>query len=111
MTFREWLNNQVEKRAERIDAGKATFANRGLLFEGLVLNDGTELSVQASEAHLCEPRDTIKEPDVYRSVEVYTHGEIVKELSELSDTEEFIYGYISLDFMEYLVEQHGGIKE
>lgn len=111
MTFREWLDNQIERRAQRISEGKASFINRGMLFDELVLNDGTELSVQASVVHRSIPEETLIEPGSYSAVEVYTHGEEIEDFKILGETNEFIYNYIHVDFMEDVVKNHGGIKE
>lgn len=45
MTFKEWLKYAVKNRSN-------DFKN---LLPELKLNDGTELSVQASEFHMCYP--------------------------------------------------------
>ena len=97
MTFADWLAYACKHR---------TTDYRRLLPE-LRFADGLELSVQASEHHLCIPNETLDDGDYY-SVEVYTHGEKVKELDEYK-IDKYTYGYVHLDVMDELAEKHGGI--
>lgn len=100
MTFKEWLKNASNNRSNDF---------RNLLPE-LKLMDGTELSVQASEFHMCEPKAKLEDGDYY-CVEVYTHGIEVKELKETCyEVSPYIYGYVPVEFMETLCLLHGGIS-
>lgn len=100
MTFKEWLKEAVSKRSDDY---------KNLLLE-LELIDGTKLSVQASEFHMCMPRKKLKDGN-YDSVEVYTHGVEIKELNEMFwEMSPYVYGYVSVEFMETLCMLHGGIR-
>ena len=84
---------------------------KNYLFEELKLKDGLSLSVQASDSHMCSPRETIRDNSEYEEVEVYSHGVYVNELSRFCSESEFVYEYVPVELMEKLVEKHGGIKE
>ena len=101
MTFKEWLKEASNNRSDDFMS----------LLPELKLNDGTELSVQASEFHMCSPKEKLKDGD-YDCVEVYTHGIEIKELKETdSEISPYTYGYISVEFMETLCSLHDGIKQ
>lgn len=110
MTFRDWLNKQAIERYNRIKNG-ISLLTKNYLFEELELNDGLSLSVQASDNHMCSPRETIKDDSEYEEVEVYSHGEYVFELTKYATESEFTYGYVPVEVMEELIAKHGGIKE
>ncbi len=100
MTFKEWLKEASNNRSN-------DFKN---LLPELKLKDGTHLSVQASEFHMCTPKKKLKDGN-YNSVEVYTHGIEIKELNEMFwEMSPYIYGYVPVDFMETLCVLHGGIE-
>lgn len=99
MSFREWLQWASKHRVHN------DFRE---ILPPLVLADGTELSVQASETHMCSPKRTLEDGN-YESVEVYTHGEKVDGLYGLHEVSPFTYGYISIDTMETVCRFHGGI--
>lgn len=100
MTFKEWLENASKNRSN-------DFRN---LFPELKLIDGTELSVQASELHMCEPKAKLDDGN-YDCVEVYTHGIEIKELKEVCyEVSPYTYGYVPVEFMEKLCSLHEGIK-
>ena len=84
---------------------------KNYLFEELELKDGLSLSVQASDNHMCYPRETIKDDSEYEEVEIYSHGVYVHELVHYASETMFTYGYVPVEVMEELVEKHGGIKE
>lgn len=98
MTFKEWLKYAVKNRSN-------DFKN---LLPELKLNDGTELSVQASEFHMCYPEAKLDDGN-YSSVEVYTHGEYVKELAGGYEPSPYVYGRVDVDYMETVCKLHGGI--
>lgn len=98
MTFKEWLKYAVKNRSNDF---------RQLLPE-LKLNDGTELSVQASEFHMCYPKEKLADGE-YERVEIYTHGEQVEGLYGMYETSPYTYGYVHVDFMEDVCQLHGGI--
>ena len=109
MTFREWLNKQTVERYNRVKNG-ISLVTKNYLFEELELNDDLSLSVQASDSHMCSPRETIKDNSEYEEVEVYSHGVYVNELIHFASETMFTYGYVPVELMEELVEKHGGIK-
>lgn len=106
MTFKEWLDNQCEKRATKIKDGAMITQ---LKFDELRLNSGLSLSVQASEFHFCEPRETL-ENNEYGSVEVYTHGETVTRL-ESYKSGGHVFMYVPVEDLEEICKENGGITE
>ena len=84
----------------------------------LVCNDGTTLSVQASEDHWCSPRssyvnyytDDIEFFD-YSSVEVWcVSADVPDSWVEYGDDDN-PYAYIPVTLVEKFIDSHGGIKE
>lgn len=104
MTFKEWLDKQCEKRAPKL-VGDGIVTQ--VKFDELKLNNGVSLSVQASECHYCEPRETLKTNE-YESVEVYAHGEKVDRLC-LHTFDGTVYRYIPVEEMELICKENGGI--
>lgn len=105
MTLKEWLENtSKEIKIMRDKSGRFIIKRKNL-----ICNDGLSLSVQASEFHYCAPK---KITDTYDCVEVYAHGEEVKELNYLGyhmvDT---CYRYVYVSDLEKVVTAHGGIKD
>lgn len=111
MTFQEWLKNQCEKRASNEDFKNEHLASKGhsILFDNLLLNDMTSLSVQASAFHFCEPKEYLDD-GAYESVEVYM-GSYHDEVLENYCHEEGLAFYVPVEVMEKVVEHHGGIHE
>lgn len=103
MNFKEWLVNECEKREE-----KPLVYGFKPLFDELVLNDGIELSVQASVRHMCEPNKDLADGS-YESVEVYTHGVEMHEFDDYGSCTEFNYFRVPIEVMEDFVSAHGGI--
>lgn len=103
MTFKEWLEYATKHRHTR--AGVIS------LLPQLKLKDGMELSVQASETHLCEPQETLETAD-YESVEVLAPEklEVIKNYRD-SYSDAYLYNRVPVELMEKLVTEHGGIKE
>lgn len=97
MTFREWLKYAVKNRSND---------SRHLLPQ-LKLKDDTVLSVQASEFHMCEPKEKLEDGN-YETVEVYT-SEIVKGFAFLHENSPFTYGHVPVEYMEKICKIHGGI--
>ena len=100
MTFKEWLKYATKNRSDDYIP----------LLPELKLNDGTELSVQASVFHMCNPKKTLYDGE-YNAVEVYTHGVQVYGLYGLYEASDWIYPNIDVDFMEHICQLHGGINE
>ena len=105
MTLNQWLaNTSKEVENARKETGRMTIKRKGL-----VCGDGLSLSVQASELHYCEPQEIVEN---YLSVEVYSHGETVKELEELGyHMEDEVYRFVNVDDLTEVIQVHGGIKE
>ena len=98
MTFREWLTYAAKNRSN--DSRK--------LFPVLKLKDGTELSVQASEFHMCFPEEKLEDGE-YSSVEVYTRGKRVAGFYGRYEPSPYTYGYVEVEDMEDICKLHGGI--
>lgn len=96
-----WLAVQSYKRVHE-EKG------HNIRFEEMELCDGTSLSVQASELHMCNPRETL-DTGSYLSVEVYTHGKLVDGLHwrEVSPS---TFGYVPLELLQEVITKHGGIE-
>jgi hypothetical protein len=76
-------------------------------------NDGFHISVQANRGAYCEPRHTEGFP--YRLVECGFPSEPVPSLHEWkdssnSDDTQTVYGYVPVETVIALLNEHGGIK-
>tara|TARA_R110000824_G_scaffold169965_7_gene347161 strand:+ start:2688 stop:3089 length:402 start_codon:yes stop_codon:yes gene_type:complete len=89
----------------------------------LVCNDGFTMSVQASSAHMCTPKQSFK-PDLkhgskrYYRVEVGFPSENIPEFLdyldwpvEEVDSTNSIYAYVPVEAVEEVIVKHGGIDE
>ncbi len=86
----------------------------------IVCNDGLKMSVQASSAHMCSPKQSF-EPNSekqYFTVEVGFPSETIPEFLEYMDwpIEEVdptasIYAYVPIYVVEEVIVKHGGINE
>ena len=103
MTFKEWLDLQCKNRAERLNAGGELIKN--FKFPALQFNNGHSMSVQASEYHACEPRETLMENE-YKSVEVL--GEAPQLM--FWDSDGLVRRYVLVEVMEEIAKANGGIK-
>jgi len=106
-----WLKNSVNIR----EYGNTRSQE---LRKQLVCNDGTTLSVQASDTHWCSPRrsyvdyytDDIEYFD-YSSVEVWcVSTDVPDSWSDYGDDDN-PYAYIPVTLVEKFIDSHGGIKE
>lgn len=102
----DWLKSTVEP-------GK-TYTVR----KHLECNDGTTLSVQASQVHYCNPRKDCYFDGVtfefydYTSVEVWgVSVEPPESWKEYGNQEDDPYAYIPVGMVEDFIDQHGGIKQ
>lgn len=77
----------------------------------IICNDGFELSVQASNAHYCEPKTALKNGE-------YTHAEV--KMHEYAKYEpllaDYMYQYdicamVPVEIVEAVIQKHGGIKK
>lgn len=84
----------------------------------MVLGDGSRVSVQASEGHYCEPRQTGLR--AYTRVEVGfpTHADgtawdLATVCPELAPFEDYpgsqVYGFVPVEVLEAILARHGGI--
>lgn len=75
--------------------------------------DGLRMPVQASENHYCGPCESGL--NAYYEVEVGFPSERVEELmpyaEDPDDPTGTVYGYVPVDVVNMIIEQHGGIKE
>ena len=74
----------------------------------LECNDGTTLSVQASQYHYCKPREDFA--DSYRKVEVWFVTATVPCAWKEYGGDENPYAYIPIELVEEFIDLHGGIK-
>lgn len=88
-------------REERIKKG---CSHRERIFEPLICDDGTWLSIQASKYHLCIP-----EQDLNDAVEIYCSDNI-KELESFINQDN-IYPRVYVEIVEVIIKNHGGIDE
>jgi hypothetical protein len=76
----------------------------------LVCNDGTTLSVQASQSHYCYPR--VNDSVSYSEVEVFcVSTDIPKCWLKYGDNVDNPFAYIPVVMVEEFIDSHGGIKE
>lgn len=107
--LRRGMYKEAEKEAHRKHISYFDFCELVKRFYHGTLTE-EDLSVQASDFHMCEPKATLEDGDYY-CVEVYTQGIEVKELEETYyEVSPYIYGYVPVEFMETLCLLHGGIK-
>ena len=105
MTFKDWLDNQCAKRAER---GGVTDI-RKFKFDMLKFNNGKCLSAQASAYHSCYPEETL-EKNEYETVEVYTSDPDLETALVFYERDTHTYGNVPIELMEKICEKNGGIN-
>ena len=86
----------------------------------IVCNDGLKMSIQASSAHMCSPKQSF-EPTLekqYFTVEVGFPSETIPEFLEYMDwpinqvePTNSIYAYVPVRVVEEVIIKHGGIDE
>ncbi len=76
----------------------------------IVCKDGLSLSVQASKYHYCSPRDDF---GPWSQVEVGYPSATCESLMPYAESPdspmESVYGYVPIQIVEKLIEDHGGI--
>ena len=76
----------------------------------IVCADGFDVSIQAGEMHYCTPR---LDCDNYEEVEIGFPSDVVPEWMEYAETPEdptgSVYGYVPVEIIDAVLEQHGGI--
>ena len=77
-------------------------------------NDGFSMSVQAHYGAYCSPRVDPSETDYYFKVEIGFHSEkeelIMKYVEDYDNPKETVYGYVTVEVVQEVIEKHGGIK-
>lgn len=76
--------------------------------KGLECADGFRMSVQASEYHMCEPKE-LRPYGTYESFEVgdvSSFEELLDEYDEGAD----VYGCVPADVINSIVKKHGGLR-
>lgn len=79
----------------------------------IVCNDGFKMSVQASAAHYCEPRENFL--FAYEAVEIGFPNRreplLAKYAEEPKRLTMTVYGWVPVDVVDAVIEKHGGIKK
>lgn len=73
----------------------------------LICKDGYGMSVQASVRHLCRPRTD--DAQDYSHVEVSCTAEKGDAIAAFGDPDEGIYGFVPVDVVLAMLEEHGGV--
>ena len=78
----------------------------------IVCNDGTSLSVQASQYAYCTPRD---DHGPYSEVElgflsIAPGPDLLAYAEDATQPKNTVYGYVPIDLVKRFIEHHGGIK-
>ena len=117
------FNRQYLMGRPRKDYGEPSFSDLDFLdphvIPMIVCRDGFKVSVQASRTHYCQPRDNY---GPWFQVELGYPSEGDDRLTEYmdfysSDPDELpdptnqVYGYVPLDIVLAIFEDHGGIDE
>lgn len=122
MTVVQWLN-----RSYMLKDGCQTFLGDSFLVRPPVIcNDGFTMSIQASSGHYCIPRKLLS-TGLYKRVEVmyfvsevpnYQCMEDYKLLQEdgswegpTLDKSGEVFGYVSIEVVEKIIDLHGGIND
>ena len=114
-----YLNKaQAEVRAKNAiaAAGKPAFVlnslNEYVVIRPLVCADGFQISVQASSAHYCAPRDS---QGPWIEVECGFPSEDVPTLAEYKESDgpdgKSVFAWTPIELVNELIASHGGIKE
>lgn len=79
----------------------------------LKLADGTELSIQASDGHYCQPRMWLKDYADYTEFEIGFPSVAILQLMPYADDEsrptDTVYGYVPKEVIEAVIEERGGV--
>ena len=80
---------------------------------GVECVDGFKMSVQASEYHYCEPRETIG-GEYYTAVEIGFPSQEEPLLMPYAESPEeptqTVYGWVPVETVNEVIKKHGGIK-
>ncbi|MBR3762212.1 MAG: hypothetical protein IKK59_05660 [Lachnospiraceae bacterium] len=97
MKIAEWISNTYQR----------TTVYGTLIRPKVMCADGFKISVQASRMHYCTPRATLAEGADYKALELgfASHkDELIEDYCE-----GLIYPYVPVEFVDKLIEKHGGI--
>lgn len=98
--FTTWMN---ENRRQ----GRSTNCH------GLVLADGTTLSVQASNFHYCEPRVDLEDYALYDEFEIGFPSVMIDEIMPWVEDEtrptDTVYASVPKSIIEQVIESRGGV--
>lgn len=103
MEFTEWMN--IHKPTDSVR-----------LTERLEMRSGLSVSVQASSAHYCYPREDLPSYSDYFEFEMgFPSEELPSEFTHYAEDrerlKETVYGYVPKGLIEDLVRDNGGVKE
>lgn len=81
--------------------------------EKIICNDGFSVSIQASSAHYCRPRETQTEKTNYETVELgfptETDELILEWVEDADDPTDTVYAQVPVEVVEELLWKHGGV--
>lgn len=87
----------------------------GRVCEGLVMNSGLRMSVQASESHYCTPRMDLDSYTEYYEFEVGFPTERVEDFMEYAEDTEHptgtVYAYVPYEVIQKVIDENGGLKD
>jgi len=81
----------------------------------LVLEDGTELSIQAGRSHYCSPKQDAPVPDYdfYDAFEIGFPTKVIEETLEYAEDpeepEDTVYAMVPKELIERVIEKRGGV--
>lgn len=73
----------------------------------VVCQDGFTLSVQASRHTYCTPQN---DDGPYSKVEVWMCGNVPEFSEAVGGDSEYPYGYVPIEIVAQVIDQHGGFK-
>lgn len=82
---------------------------KGPIRPTILLNDGTSISVQASQYHYCEPR--LDNMSSYTTVEVYHWPENERFFYDYGGSEDSPAGFVPVNVVNFYIEKRGGMLE
>lgn len=107
--FTEYLNEAVRSEELRWGGHRLVFP--------LLMNDGTQMSIQASSTHYCSPRETTEVAN-YNWYEEFEIGFPTKPMKALlpyaedeSEPTDTVYAYVPKSVIRSVIESCGGVKE
>lgn len=99
--FTEWMQEGRDKGWRRMTTR-------------LQLEDGSSLSIQASEGHYCSPRRDFDDYSEYEEFEIGFPSAHMDEISRYQDgagdQTSSVFGYVPKEVIEALINARGGVK-